>query len=264
MSKLIDVHNHVLPIDDGAKDYRDSLRMLQDAVESHISTVFVSPHIIPNGKYCPTTEFILKEVIKLKEMAKDIPIEIKYGSEFQVNADSMPFIQNKQYLCYEGTDYLLVEFSRTSLYHGLIEDALDELSSNGVKIIIAHPERYFESVEEAVSKCRRWIKHGYYIQINRSSLIKGNNPLQRKIGYGLLLEDCVHLIASDAHRVSGPRRLVLIDVFNKVKLFFGKAFAEKIFHTNTSHLVLNKELSSPKSIKSGYKFVQRLVVRLFC
>ena len=101
MSKLIDIHNHVLPIDDGAKDYRDSLRMLQDAVESNISTVFVSPHIIPKGKYCPTVEFILDEVVKLKEMAKDIPIEIKYGSEFQVNADSMAYIENKQYLCYE-------------------------------------------------------------------------------------------------------------------------------------------------------------------
>jgi len=264
MSKLIDIHNHVLPIDDGAKDYRDSLRMLQDAVESHISTVFVSPHIIPNGKYCPTKEFILDEVVKLKEMAKDIPIEIKYGSEFQVNADSMPFILNKQYLCYEDTDYLLVEFSRNSLYHGLIEDSLDELSSQGVKIIIAHPERYFESVEEAVSKCRRWIKHGYYIQVNRTALVKGNHPLQRKIAYSLLLEDCVHLIASDAHRVTNPRRLVLLDVFNKIKFIFGKTFAEKIFHTNTYNLVLNKDLSSPKSIKSGYKFVQRIIVRLFC
>jgi protein-tyrosine phosphatase len=263
MSKLIDIHNHVLPIDDGAQDYRDSLRMLQDAVESNISTVFVSPHIIPNGKYCPTIEFILDEVNKLKEMAKDIPIEIKYGSEFQVNADSLPFIENKQYLCYENTDYLLVEFSRSSLYHGLIEDALDELSSHGVKVIIAHPERYFETVEEAVSKCKRWIKHGYYIQVNRTSLIKGNHPLQRKIGYNLLLEDCVHLIASDAHRVSNPRRLVLLDVFNKIKLLFGRQFTELIFHTNTSNLVLNKELRSTKSINTGYKLVQRLVVRLF-
>lgn len=264
MSKLIDIHNHVLPIDDGAQDYRDSLRMLQDAVESNISTVFVSPHIIPNGKYCPTIEFILDEVNKLKEMAKDIPIEIKYGSEFQVNADSLPFIENKQYLCYENTDYLLVEFSRSSLYHGLIEDALDELSSHGVKVIIAHPERYFETVEEAVSKCKRWMKHGYYIQVNRTSLIKGNHPIQRKIAYNLLLEDCVHLIASDAHRVSHPRRLVLMDVFNKLKFIFGLQFTELIFHTNTNNLVLNKELRSTKSMKSGYKLVQRLVVRLFC
>jgi len=264
MSKLIDIHNHVLPIDDGAKDYRDSLRMLQDAVESHISTVFVSPHIIPNGKYCPTVEFIYDEVNKLKEMAKDIPIEIKYGSEFQVNADALPFIENKQYLCYENTDYLLVEFSRSSLYFGLIEDALDELSSQGIKIIIAHPERYFESVEEAVSKCKRWIKHGYYIQVNRTSLIKGSHPLQRKIAYTLILEDCVHLIASDAHRVKDPRRLILIDVFNKIKTIFGKEVAEKIFHTNTNNLVLNKDLASTKSIKSGYKFVQRIVVKLFC
>ena len=62
---------------------------------------------------------------------------------------------------------------------------------------------YFENTEDAIKACKHWIKLGAYIQINRTSLLKAAHSHLRKIACALIEANCVHLIASDAHRASG-------------------------------------------------------------
>lgn len=50
---LVDTHNHILPgIDDGAKNFEESLRMCQIAVDEGIKTIVATPHYII-GEFAP-------------------------------------------------------------------------------------------------------------------------------------------------------------------------------------------------------------------
>ena len=45
--KMIDIHTHILPgVDDGATTLDESIRMIQQAVESGISVICATPHIL--------------------------------------------------------------------------------------------------------------------------------------------------------------------------------------------------------------------------
>jgi len=265
MNKFIDLHNHVLPIDDGAKNDQDSLKMLYDAVESNISTVFVTPHMIPGGKYNPSIEHITNSFNHVQELIKEnnISIAIKLGSEFQINSESLNAIDNKKYICYEDTDYLLVEFVRKNMHFGIINDALNELQNQGIKIIIAHPERYFDDVDEAYDMAYKWIKQGCFLQINRTSLLRNQNPIHRKIAFKLINANMVHIIASDAHRTDGQRQLVLADSYAIIKRYMGKDCADLLHITNPSLLSKNEALISMHKISRGYKHVLEYLIRYF-
>jgi protein-tyrosine phosphatase len=265
LAKLIDCHNHVLPIDDGAQNDQECLKMLYDAVESNISTVFVTPHMIPGGKYDPSIEDIQVAFQHVQTLIKqnNLPIHLKLGSEFQINADSLGVIDRKAYLCYEDTNYLLIEFVRQNMHFGTIHDALAELSNQGVKIIIAHPERYFDDVNEAFDMAYRWIKQGFYLQVNRTSLIKNQNPLQRKIAFKLINANLVHIIASDAHRTTGVRRLILTDSYQIIHHYFGKECADLLHLTNVERMMNNQNLISMRHVARGYKSVLRFFIQHF-
>ncbi len=265
MNKLIDLHNHVLPIDDGAKNDQDSLKMLYDAVESNISTVFVTPHMIPGGKYNPTVDQINNAYIHLKQLIKEnnVPITVKLGSEFQINSECLSAIDNKQFICYEDTDYLLIEFVRKNMHFGIINDALNELQSQNIKIVIAHPERYFDDVNEAFEMAYKWIKQGYYLQINRTSLLPNQNPIHRKIAFKLVNANLVHIISSDAHRPDGQRRLILDDSYSIIKRYMGEECADLLHRINPYRLSQNEDLISMRKISRGYKRVLEFFIRNF-
>ena len=257
MSDYIDVHNHVLPIDDGAKDWEDALIMIKDAVESGFSTVFVTPHIIPKGKYDPKHELIKTSVEQLQSLiqSQQLPISVKWGSEFQINSDAMQAIEQKRYLPYQDTSYLLVEFLRPYVHFAWVDQALDELVYQGLKIVIAHPERYFDDVEDALSTCYKWVKQGYYLQVNRTSLFQSAMKLHRRIALKLIDAGYVHLVASDAHHAQGKRRLVVQDTKNVLSRYFGKKKARCLLVDNPRRLMLDHAL---KRIHS--KFTLRLWV----
>lgn len=251
MNDLIDLHNHVLAIDDGAKDSAESIKMLGDAVESKISTVFVTPHMVPGGRYDPSVEEIQVAFNALKQNVQDnnIPIDLKLGSEFQINSEAMDAILNKRYLCYENTDYLLVEFVRKHMHYHVIHQALEELSYQGVKIIIAHPERYFDNVAEALDTCEKWVRQGYGLQVNRTSLLKEHHPLQRKIALKLINANLVQLIASDAHHPEGKRQLQLGDSYQLIKFLFGKRCALLLHKVNPKRLMHNEPLIKMQKVR---------------
>lgn len=263
MNDLVDLHNHVLPIDDGAKDHVDAIKMLRDAVESKISTVFVTPHMIPGGKYDPSVELITNafEALKVKVSEEDIPVELKLASEFQINSEAMDAIHLKKYICYEDTDYLLVEFVRRNMHFHTINHALEELSFQGVKIVIAHPERYFDNVDEALSTCHKWVKQGYVLQVNRTSLLKEHFPLQRKIALKLINENLIQLIASDAHHAKGKRRLRLDDSYRLIQWLFGKRCAILLHKVNPKRLMNNEPLIKMQKVRVLRMHLIRWVIK---
>ena len=259
MSSFVDCHNHCLPnIDDGSKSVEESLEMLKQAVDSNIALVFVTPHSMPKSVYDPTLSEIKANLNILNELIikHHLPIQIKYGSELRVNEHTLEFVYEKQYIPYEGTDYVLLELTRQNLHQGIVNEIIDELHFQQRKVLIAHPERYFTNKEDAIKQCQKWLKQGVYLQINRTSLLKDHHPQEREIAQTLFTQGLVHIIASDAHSATSRRVLRLDDIYEQVTSSTSKAVADCLLVENPKRLSENKELLLPNM--KDIPFLKRL------
>ena len=83
MNKYIDIHSHLIPqFDDGPKDYRESLEMLQQAADQGITDVFATSHFNEWIPETAETEYFEKlSQLKDKATEKKIPINIHSGAE---------------------------------------------------------------------------------------------------------------------------------------------------------------------------------------
>lgn len=245
MSSFVDTHCHVLPeLDDGARSEEESIQMLKDAIQSGISCIFTTPHLIPKGIYHPSHERLLERLSVLKRIRDEhhLDIKLKSGCEFRLNDESLDVILEQGYLPYEGTDYVLVEMTLSTVRHGYIDTCISELIAQGRKVVIAHPERYFNTVDDAIGQVKRWIKSGCTMQVNRTSILNLATPTEHKIALALLEQGLVHLVASDAHRSEGSRILKLTDVYELLSRKLGKTEADRLLVENPSRLAQNTEL----------------------
>ncbi len=261
---FIDLHNHCFAgMDDGVKTDEEALMMLQSALKSDIKLIYVTPHREPKGRYNPDNETVLQAWRHLKRLAvkHELDIEIRYGEEFRIKTDSFDLIKNNQVLGYMDTDYVLAEFTRTNAFSKLASQAILTFQENGKKVLIAHPERYFDDVHEGVEHCKKWVSMGCYLQINRTSLLGTHGVYAEKIAHRLIKLGLAHVIASDAHEGEGIRVCRLDDVFFMVKKKYGLHEANMLFHKNPEYLTKNEALQSIKKPKKRIALLSRLKIK---
>ena len=180
MTGIIDVHTHILPgIDDGARDWDESRRMLETAYSQGIRHIVATPHYSRRG----LRPEIYELSARLTEEAKKIAPDFKQG----------------QALTLEGTRCVLVEFDPQEAYHSLYQ-AVRKMTMARYIPVIAHVERYFclregKNLEELV-QC------GCRLQMNYSSL-EGNGIWNREVRWcrRQVLEGRIHILGTDMHRM---------------------------------------------------------------
>jgi protein-tyrosine phosphatase len=252
---FIDCHCHAFwDFDDGVRTKEDALELLRCAQRTGISEIFVTPHLIIGGLYEPDFDLIKSKLKRLIQLRDDngLFIRLKYASEFRINALCFDAIESKSYVCYENTDWILIEFTRGIIDSEIIKNAVSTLSKNGVRILIAHPERYFDSEKQAVEKCRLWQSWGCFFQINRTSLIGYHGERADKISWRLISEGLANIVASDAHQGEGKRECRLDDVHAMLVRRFGRIAADTLCIENPTLLSQNKELLSISVYKAWW------------
>lgn len=187
---MIDFHSHILPgIDDGCKNIKESLSVLNIMKEQRIRRILATPH------YYAMNENIEAFLKRRKESYESLMEALSKSNddgypEIQLGAEvyffrGMSSVENLRELCIEGTDYMLVELPFREWDSSIFEE-LENLSIKcGVTPIIAHLNRYLEFGNdmyddyimsypiqintEAFSsffKARKWIKYlkkAYYV-----------------------------------------------------------------------------------------------------
>lgn len=191
----IDIHNHIVfDVDDGARDFDESKKMLETARRLGITTIVTTPH-------CCGRRFDYDKVkdhfAEVKAHADTLGLDLRLGFEVHVNSLIDFGLENVQRFCTEGTKQLLLEFSNAA--PPVHEDHLiTSLLQQGFEVIIAHPERY-RVVQQSISRAEYWQALGCKLQVDGLSLLKGFLDKERKCAQALLKADLVDFIASDAH-----------------------------------------------------------------
>lgn len=254
---MIDTHCHILPVDDGAKDMEESIKMARVAQKDGIKKIINTTHFNPEFEY-PKGKILLDKISELNDILKkeNIDIEVFPGNELYYNEALIKDIEknNIEFYTLNNSKYILLEFS-PSRFPKKLDEVVYEFSIKGYKVILAHVERYKELQEEPeiIDKA---IQEGAYVQVNVSSVLKKGPKIVNSLCEKLLKEGKVHIVASDAHGFD-KRRPMLKDGYEYIKNEYGEENAKILFIKNPSNILEDEELLDMEEVKKK-SFLARL------
>jgi len=205
---LIDFHTHILPgIDDGSRDIDMTEKMLRMEQSMGVSHIYATPHFYAHRRsiesFLERRDRALSKVRALPGYGDSLPA-VTPGAEVYYFS-GMGRAKQLSELCIEGTDLLLLELPFAQWHSDLIKDLEDIMDRRGLRIILAHLERY-----EGFQKSRHvWdsiIEMPLTIQLNCEDIIDAGSIFRRnhmhKTSFELLNGYDNIIIGSDCHNLT--------------------------------------------------------------
>lgn len=200
----VDVHCHCLPgIDDGCKTKEESLALLRQSKLDGIDAVFATPHYYRRKSI---SDFLTKRQGAWEQIADEVQSpeypQIVLGAEVAY-FNGITNEENLAQLCLGKSDFLLLELPTTPWTPQLFRDLYTLSSVGGVRLILAHLERYAKLQDK---KAMRAIYDlNLMIQMNAENLLHFST---RRSVLKLLKDGGADLLGSDAHNLSNrPQNL---------------------------------------------------------
>ena len=243
---MIDIHTHILPgLDDGARDWAQSLKMARAAANDGICRLIATPHsYAERGFYeCFPDEIrsAVKEFQKRLEAAQ-IPLRVYQGMEVYLNEESLDYLGRGWLLPLASSDCLLCEFAGEDI--PTMTERLENVAKLGYRPLVAHAERY-RALWKSGSPILEWKRKGWYLQINASSLTREPHGFRERYSvmgresraaWAMLQADAVFSVASDCHDLH-YRPPCISDARKMVETRLGGACADKLFLENPASLL---------------------------
>lgn len=203
IKNLIDIHCHILPgLDDGARDMAESLEIARRYQQTGIRRVVATPHFLPGTAWAAEKEVVLQAVQELQDTLNDngIDLQVFAGMEIAFHKKLQERLVNNCLLPLGKSGYYLIEPSFYGEQDTLLQ-SLREMLQDGHKCILAHPERV-ERLSNRLDAIAGLVEQGLIIQVNGGSLLDYFGPESREMAHLLYRNNCLHVIASDAHNTS--------------------------------------------------------------
>ena len=195
---MFDCHCHILPgIDDGSKNVLMSLDMLDMEVRQGVEGIIFTPHFYAD--MMSPEHFLEKRAGALAELEANLyrlPMYPQYiaGSEVHYFR-GMSRVDGIESLCIGNSDYILIEMPFRDWQANFI-DEIEEMSTVlGLKVIIAHIERYFDKDKRLIN--RLLDNPNFLIQCNAEFFI--DKSTQGK-ALRFLKSGRIDLLGTDCHR----------------------------------------------------------------
>lgn len=196
---MIDLHCHILPgIDDGAKTIDDSLALIEAEQRQNVNSIVFTPHFnierISVEKFSELRKCSMDTLISSPGFS-EYNISVKTGAEVYFSLKLMD--TDIKPLCFDGTDYILVELPVTERPYGL-NHTLTDIINRGYIPILAHVERYPYFSADPTMLYDLVVK-GCLAQINASAVLKNSNITSLALKY--IKWEMVHIVCSDCHSI---------------------------------------------------------------
>ena len=234
MSKrIIDIHNHSLcGVDDGAKDLRESIEMLQAAAAQGIVAIILTPHY-RHGMFAYPLDTIDEQYHMLKQEVEALGIRLYPGCEYHVNSGiTDAFMSGRCHTLADG-DYVLTEYSYQTEYSDMTRYT-QQLLSCGYIPVIAHVERY-ACIQKEPGLCDMLADMGAVIQVNADSVLGLDGRGVARVCRKLLKKGLADVIASDAHGIK-ERPNHMGECYAYVAKKYGEDYAEQLFYRNPARI----------------------------
>lgn len=210
--KKIEMHCHILPgIDDGAQDMKQSLEMLDMALDCEIVGAIVTPHGSARDASHERVTQIRRLCRAFREQAERkmqaghrVTAEHKMQTRFPVfpgqeilySSDVKRLLDEGKLLTLADTRYVLLEFI-PSVPYSILYGAVREMRMGGYVPVLAHVERY--PVLREGERLAELAESGAKIQMNYSSVGGSMRSQTTRWCRRQLMEQNVHMLSTDMH-----------------------------------------------------------------
>lgn len=234
MDKMIDIHTHILPgVDDGASTIEESLKIINYLKEMGITDIVLTSHYIKNTDY-NSSEREREEILKqLEPEVEKTGIHLYLGNEVYLSDDIIELLETGEIVTLNHTKYMLIELPLTGYLNNL-SDILCKLTDDGIRPIIAHPERY-HFLQKDKKRVRELLEFNCLLQCNIDSITGKYGKKAKKLMKWLLKNDLVAFVATDTHYVE--KKKYLRRSFKKLKRMIGKERFLELTKTNPEKML---------------------------
>lgn len=194
----IDIHSHLLPgIDDGAKNFEDTLQLTKELISFGISEFITTPHSMQHFWVNSSEQIIANETATLIDLKKNqINTPFRAAAEYMMDERFIKLFQSKDILTLKD-NYVLVEISYTNPPIQLYSIIFD-LRVAGYIPILAHPERYI-FYHYNFNEYLKLKKAGCFFQLNLLSVVEYYGKSIAGIAEKLLQKGLYDFVGSDVH-----------------------------------------------------------------
>ncbi len=242
-----DLHSHLVPdVDDGSRNLDDVLEGVGRMATRGILRIVTTPHI--DGSLTHRKEALearLSQVDQAFETARAAAVAahpgLRFGRGHEIMLDHPDPDVSDPRLRLDGGEWVLVEWPRLQI-PPQTSRTLRRLREQGVRVLIAHPERY-QGYDAALSHLDDWKAEGAGLQVNFASVLGRYGVDARDRAFRMLEEGYVDCLASDFH---GRPHLRLY--LGEAEGLFRELGAEEIWNTLTRtnpHRILDGEIPLP-------------------
>ena len=215
---LTDMHSHLLPgLDDGTKTIEESFAVIDQLINLGYTKIITTPHIM-SGYYNNTYESVTQSFQQFLPLlrGKGYTVQFECAAEYYLDERVQEWVVNKEKLLTFGRSHLLFETNAISEPLQL-KEFIFQLTLQGYKPVLAHPERYQYMTMEKAEDLRY---RGVLLQVNLLSLIGFYGPPIQKFAEKLIVQGWVDMLGSDCHN------MMHADAIRKV--FRGKYFRKAL------------------------------------
>ncbi|HMA54249.1 MAG TPA: CpsB/CapC family capsule biosynthesis tyrosine phosphatase [Acidobacteriota bacterium] len=200
---MIDLHTHFLwDWDDGPDDRAQALTMCRIAEKDGTTAIGLTPHVFRMTRHADDLGILRQRMVAFESQMREsgVGLELHWGAEVFVHADIVRAIELYRFTI-DQTSYVFLEFASEGVPVGAAA-MLAQLMSKGFVPIISHPERNrgFASRPELLYE---FVAMGCAAQVTAASLTGELGKEVRTTAGLFLVNNLVHIIASDAHRALG-------------------------------------------------------------
>ena len=204
----VDFHSHILPgIDDGSQSEAQSYAMLKQEKAHGVTQVLATPHFYPDDlspqAFVEKRQKSYEKLMRFIDDRKEEVCTIIQGAEVLLGVETAD-LEDLRLLAIQGTDYILIELPYDQIQEWVYESLEKIRVKHHLTPVIAHVERYVPFQKDLEDIYRLMSMKGILGQVNTSSILdfKMRGLCQQLIG-----NDMIHVIGSDAHRVSHLEKL---------------------------------------------------------
>ncbi len=242
---MVDIHCHVLPgLDDGSPDLETSVAMCKSAVEDGITHVVGTPHCSDEFEFDFDTNIARRNELQAAIGPKP---ELMLGCDFHLNDINLELLKvSADRFLINQKNHLLVENSNYSLPPAM-EQMFYQLRCRGIIPVLTHPERnpLWQRKSDLLKKLAG---QDCVVQITAGSLSGRFGRMPQKYAMQWLKDGLVHVVASDAHNLTG-RPLKMKEAFGAVAKETDGDTADLLFTHNPYAIIHGDPIRTPPAPK---------------